>query len=84
MLKKKVLFDSTHNEMLNIDDEEFKDFSNLLKSLDLKIIKNENGNITKEILEDINLIILGNPIDDFFSRERFHLQVNLRSHLDSA
>jgi len=65
--KKTVLFDLTHNEMLNIDDEEFKEFIDLLKRLDLKIKKNENGHITKEILENIDLLILGNPIDDFFS-----------------
>jgi len=53
--------------MLNIDDEEFKEFIDLLKRLDLKIKKNENGHITKEILENIDLLILGNPIDDFFS-----------------
>jgi len=53
--------------MLNIDDEEFNEFLNLLKRLDLKIKKNESGHITKEILENIDLLILGNPIDDFFS-----------------
>lgn len=65
--KKTILFDLTHNEMLNIEDEEFKEFMDLLKRLDLKIKKNENGHITKEILENIDLLILGNPIDDFFS-----------------
>ncbi len=67
MLKKSVLIDLTHNEMLNIDDEEFKEFLNLLKRLDLKVKKNEHERITKEILENINLLIIGNPIDDFFS-----------------
>ena len=67
MLKKTILIDLTHNEMLNIEDEEFKEFLNLLKRLDLKVKKNENGRITKEILENIDLIIIGNPIDDFFS-----------------
>jgi len=65
--KKTVLIDLTHNEMLNIDEEEFKEFQNLLKRLVLKIKKNENEQITKEILENIDLLILGNPIDDFFS-----------------
>ncbi|MFX0022287.1 MAG: hypothetical protein ACFE9S_08160 [Candidatus Hermodarchaeota archaeon] len=65
--KKTVLIDLAHNEMLNIDDEEFSDFLDLLKKLDLKIKKNEDSHITKEILENIDLLILGNPIDDFFS-----------------
>lgn len=67
MLKKSVLIDLTHNEMLNIDDDEFKEFLNLLKRLDLKVKKNEHERITKEILENIDLLIIGNPIDDFFS-----------------
>lgn len=53
--------------MLNVNEEEFGEFLDLLKKIDLKIIKNENGHITKEILENIDLLILGNPIDDFFS-----------------
>ncbi|MFX0001478.1 MAG: hypothetical protein ACFE9Q_07890 [Candidatus Hodarchaeota archaeon] len=65
--KKTILIDLAHNEMLNIDEEEFNDFLNLLKRIDLKIKKNEDGHITKEILENIDLLILGNPIDDFFS-----------------
>ncbi|MFW9989473.1 MAG: hypothetical protein ACFFC3_12535 [Candidatus Odinarchaeota archaeon] len=67
MLKKTVLIDLTHNEMLNTDDEEFKEFLNLLKRLDLKVKQNENGPISKKILENIDLVIIGNPIDDFFS-----------------
>ena len=76
MLKKSVLIDLTHNEMLNIDDEEFKEFLNLLKRLDLKVKKNENGRITKEILENIDLLIIGNPIDDFFSSLEIKLIVD--------
>lgn len=80
MLKKSVLIDLTHNEMLNIDDEEFKEFLNLLKRLDLKVKKNENGRITKEILENIDLLIIGNPIDDFFSSlEIKHIVDHVRS-----
>ncbi len=80
MLKKTILFDLTHNEMLNIDDEEFKEFSNLLKRLDVKIKKNENGHITKDTLENIDLVIIGNPIDDFFSSlEIKHVVDHVRS-----
>ncbi len=65
--KKTALIDLAHNEMLNINEEEFSEFLDLLKKLDLKIKKNENGHITKEVLENIDLVILGNPIDDFFT-----------------
>jgi hypothetical protein len=65
--KKTVLIDLAHNEMLNTNEEEYSEFLDLLKKLDLKIKKNENTHITKEILENIDLVIIGNPIDDFFS-----------------
>jgi hypothetical protein len=65
--KKNVLNDLTHNEMLNIDDIEFAEFFNLLRRLDLKVRQNKNSQITKEILENIDLLIIGNPIDNFFS-----------------
>ena len=78
--KKTVLIDLAHNEMLNIDDEEFNEFLNLLKRLDLKIKKNEDGHITKDVLENIDLLILGNPIDDFFSSlEIKHIVDHVRS-----
>lgn len=76
MLKKTILFDLTHNEMLNIEDQEFKEFSNLLKRLDVKIKRNENGHITKKTLENIDLLIIGNPIDDFFSSLEIKLVVD--------
>lgn len=66
-MRKTVLIDLTHNEMLNTDDEEFKEFSYLLKRMDIKIKKNETEQLNKEILENIDLLIIGNPIDDFFS-----------------
>jgi hypothetical protein len=66
MQRKTILFDLNHNEMLTIDDE-FTDFIKLLKNLNLKIIKNESKDLTKKILEDVDVLVLGNPIDDYFS-----------------
>lgn len=53
--------------MLNIEDKEFSEFSNLLKRLDINIKKNENEHLTREIVRDVDLLVIGNPIDDFFS-----------------
>jgi len=52
--------------MLTLD-EEFSDFLELLKNLNLKIIKNENKDLTKKYLENVDVLVLGNPIDDYFS-----------------
>ncbi|MHA1477092.1 MAG: hypothetical protein ACTSPU_02735 [Promethearchaeota archaeon] len=66
MQRKTILFDLNHSEMLTLDDE-FSDFLKLLQNLNLKIKKNENKDLTKKILEDVDVLVLGNPIDDYFS-----------------
>ncbi len=66
MLKKTILFDLNHNEMLTLDDE-FSDFLKLLQNLNLKIEKNQNKDLTKKVLENVDILVLGNPIDDYFS-----------------
>ena len=67
MPKKTVLFDLNHNEMLNIYEEEFSEFLNLLESLNLKIKTNDNKNITEKLLQNVDILIIGNPIDEYFS-----------------
>jgi len=67
MLRKTILFDLCHNEMLNLEEDDFLNFSNLLERLNLKVKKNENRNLIKKVLENIDLLIIGNPIDDYFS-----------------
>jgi hypothetical protein len=66
MQRKTILFDLNHNEMLNLG-EEFSDLLKILQYLDLKIKKNEDKDVTKKILEEVDVLILGNPIDDYFS-----------------
>lgn len=67
MLRKTILFDLSHNEMLNIEEQEFSNLLNLLQSLNLKIKKNENRNLTKKVLDNVDILVIGNPIDDYFS-----------------
>ena len=66
MLRKTILFDLNHNEMLTLDND-FSDFLKLLRNLNFKIEKNETKDLTKKVLENIDVLILGNPIDDYFS-----------------
>jgi hypothetical protein len=66
MQRKTILFDLNHNEMLTLE-EEFSDFLKLLKNLNLNIIKNENKDLTKKLLDNIDVLVLGNPINDYFS-----------------
>ena len=67
MQKRTVLFDSTHNEMLNNEDKEFTAFLNLLNRIDVIVKNNENEILESEVLKKIDLLVIGNPIDDFFS-----------------
>ncbi|NVM44312.1 MAG: hypothetical protein HWN79_05295 [Candidatus Lokiarchaeota archaeon] len=66
MQSKVILIDLSHGEMLTLDDE-FSEFLKLLKNLNLNIIKNENKDLTKKLLENVDVLVLGNPIDDYFS-----------------
>lgn len=62
-----ILFDLAHNELLNIYNNDFIEFLNLLKSLNLKINQNQSKNLTTKELHQVNILVLGNPIDEYFS-----------------
>ena len=73
MIEKTLLFDLCHNEMLNIEEEEFTDFKNLLKNLNLKAKVNKFENLTKSDLQSADIVVIGNPIDDYFSIQEIKL-----------
>ncbi len=64
---KTILFDNTHNEMMNFEDSEFSEFLDLLHRLGTNVKKNENERLKQEMLRKVDLLIVGNPIDDLFS-----------------
>ncbi|MBD3193422.1 MAG: hypothetical protein GF317_00085 [Candidatus Lokiarchaeota archaeon] len=53
--------------MLNVEDDEYSDFLNFLKKLNLEIRKNDKKELTKNLLADVDILIIGNPINDYFS-----------------
>jgi len=65
--KTNILFDLSHNEMLHIEEEEFSEFFSLLQRLNINTKKNENRDLSQELLQDIDILIIGTPIDDYFS-----------------
>ena len=68
LLKKiNCYFDTAHNEMLNIDEDDFSEFANLLQRLGFKIIKGENKELDRKVLQDIDVLLIGNPISSYFS-----------------
>ena len=66
MQRRIILFDLVHNEMLALD-KDYTDFLKLLHNLNFKVEKNENKDLTKKVLENVDVLVLGNPIDDYFS-----------------
>ncbi|MFX1323350.1 MAG: hypothetical protein ACFE8N_00220, partial [Promethearchaeota archaeon] len=62
-----IIFDNTHNEMLNIHDKEFSTFLDFLNRIDLNIKTIEGDNLKQDALKDVNLLVIGNPIDNYFS-----------------
>ena len=73
MQEKTILFDLCHNEMLNIEEGEFSDFKNLLKKANLKVKINKSENLTKSDILDADIMVIGNPIDDYFSVQEIKL-----------
>jgi hypothetical protein len=67
MLERTILFDLSHNEMLNIYEDDFSDFLFLLEQANLLIKVNENQELTSKVLQNIDILVIGNPIDDYFS-----------------
>jgi hypothetical protein len=76
MLKKTILFDNAHNEMLHIRDKEFSEFANLLRRLDITIKVNETKHLIKEIVRDIDVLVIGNAIDNLFSSNEIKIIVD--------
>ncbi len=71
-----ILFNLAHNEMVNFNDEEFSEFSNLLLSMGFQLLKNEVNEIKKKILDNVDILVIGNPVSSYFS------QVEIKSIVD--
>ncbi len=66
-----ILFDLSHNEMLtpsNASDNEYNDFIHLLEKLNLEIKKNDDSEIINGLLKNVDVLIIGNPVNEFFSK----------------
>ncbi|MHA2397635.1 MAG: DUF4350 domain-containing protein [Promethearchaeota archaeon] len=66
-MPKLILFDNTHNEMLNVREKEFSKFQTLLRRMDLNLKSIEGDGLEAQHIRNADLLIIGNPIDNFFS-----------------
>lgn len=73
---KTILFDLSHTEMLNINEEDFSELLELLNDLGLTIKTNENNDLKKAQFESVDILVLGNPINEYFSKNEFRDIIN--------
>jgi len=65
--KSSMLFDLAHQEMLNPNDDDFSEFFDLLQRIGVKIVVNKTKEIVKEVIEGIDILVIGNPIEKYFT-----------------
>jgi hypothetical protein len=74
--KSTILFDLSHGEMFDFEESEYHDFLSLLKSIGLNVKENRNKSLSNKILNNIDILIIGNPIEEYFSN------IEIRSVID--
>lgn len=71
-----ALFDDSHNEMLNYEDEEYFEFKELLVKNNFTLKQCEKPILSQEDLSEIDILIIGNPINEYFSKEEIEIILN--------
>ncbi len=74
--KATMLFDLVHNEMLNLDEPDYSGFLSLLQREGIKIKKNEDKDLSNKLLNAVDIVVLGNPINDYLSNIEIKHLVN--------
>ena len=66
---KRLLFDSSHNEVLDITADEYKPLRDFLKENNYEVYKLSQSPITSDLIEDYTIFIIGAPTNSRFSEE---------------
>ncbi|MBN2156462.1 MAG: hypothetical protein JW776_10500 [Candidatus Lokiarchaeota archaeon] len=61
----KILFDYAHGEIINLEDPDYRSFKELLISMECIIYTNEDQRITPEILHNIDVVVIGTPVESY-------------------
>ncbi|MHA1340763.1 MAG: DUF4350 domain-containing protein [Promethearchaeota archaeon] len=64
-----LLIDYSHGEILNLSDFEYQRFAELLNQLGCKITVNYSNKIDDQLLKDIDVLILGCPVNHYILEE---------------
>ena len=62
----RILFDYAHNEIINLEDSEYHPFRNLLKSMECAVGFNHESRITQDILQNVDVSVIGCPVESYF------------------
>ena len=66
---KRLLFDSSHGEVLKITDDEFKHLRSFLKENNYEVYNLSQSPITADLIEDYTIFIIGAPTNNRFTEE---------------
>jgi len=66
---KRLLFDASHNEVLDITSDEYKPLREFLKENKYEVYKLSQSPITADLIEDYTIFIIGCPVNSKFSDE---------------
>lgn len=72
----RVLFDYAHNEIVNLEDNEYLPFRNLLKSMECAIGFNHDSRITQEVLQNVDVLVIGCPVESYFVSQEIGIIVD--------
>ncbi|MHA1281530.1 MAG: hypothetical protein ACTSVV_10870 [Promethearchaeota archaeon] len=66
---KRLLFDSSHGEVLDITSDEYKPLRDFLKQNNYEVYKLSQSPITADLIEEYTIFIIGAPVKSRFSEE---------------
>ncbi|MFO8020106.1 MAG: hypothetical protein R6U96_15885 [Promethearchaeia archaeon] len=66
---KTILFDSSHNEVLDITSDEYKPLRDFLKENNYEVYKLSQSPITADLIEDYTMFLIGAPTDSTFTED---------------
>ena len=66
---KRLLFDASHNEVLDITADEYKPLREFLKQNNYEVYKLSQSPITADLIEDYTIFIIGGPTNSRFTED---------------
>jgi len=62
----RIMLDYAHNEIIDLNDTEYSSLKNLLHSMECVVFSNDENRISQEILQNVDVLIIGCPVESYF------------------